>query len=85
MQDAKRTEEEATQQDNKIINVSCILFTKGKMLKPRTGSKDAYCQRSARRWPGCLEPECVRTEVVLLASRLSECTPYSAGRESTEA
>lgn len=30
MQDAKRTEEEATQQDNKIINVSCILFTKGK-------------------------------------------------------
>lgn len=66
-------------------DVSCIFITLSKILMPKQRRRDAYCLRSDRRPFGCLEPECVTTEAALLASHLSECKPYTAGRESTEA
>lgn len=44
-----------------------------------------YCQRSGLQEPDCPEPECLRTRRALPASRPSECTPYTAERESTAA
>lgn len=66
-------------------DVSCIFITLSKILMPKQRRRDAYCLRSDRRPLGCLEPECVTTAAALLASHLSECKPYTAGRESTEA